>query len=649
MSARGRVTSVAHALLRAVSRLFSTPDGRLGLGVARSGDAARTSACATCSRMIAVVIVPGLLLAADPAVAPDYSVATKVFPNLIKPYVNRYVPEPNLSNAANVPLEVQDGKLRLSLAQVAAAVVQNNLTVAGARYYPAAAQTDLMRARSGASPRGVDQSAIPSGVFAGATGSSILGSAGGGGGGASNAGGITGAASSVNVGPSGVFDPSLRFTFSLDRTPSPLNTLVVAGIPQVTTHTAAATLSYVQAFPSGTSITASYGFQRQTSTQLSLLFNPAFTPGFTFTVAQQLVNGFGYKVNRALIEVAQNEQDIEKESFRQQVITSLAGAENAYYDLISARESVRTAEQALEVSEQLYRNNARAFDAGVMARLDVVNAQAQVAASQRDLVIAQTNVDYAELTLKSMISANLDEPFASAPIETTDSFPEPDNDKLPSLQEAVAIAQKNRPEISIANGNIKSDQDVMPFLDNALLPNVNVFGLVNTEGLNKVFGTAFVDNAQFAYPQVAVGVSVSFSLRNRQAQADEIRSRLELKQSQDTLVRTKSQVEVDVQNALIGVELGRAQVRAARGAVRTNEQKTDAERKRLTAGLSTSYNVILVERDLFAAQLAEVQARDVYAKAKVALDQAMGVTLDTNHINLDEALKGTLKTAPAVQ
>jgi outer membrane protein TolC len=124
---------------------------------------------------------------------------------------------------------------------------------------------------------------------------------------------------------------------------------------------------------------------------------------------------------------------------------------------------------------------------------------------------------------------------------------------------------------------------------------------------------------------------------------------MELKQSQDTLVRTKSQIEVDVQNALIAVTLGRAQVRAARGAVRTNEQKTDAERKRLTAGLSTSYNVILVERDLFAAQLAEVQARDVYAKAKVSLDQAMGVTLDTNHINLDEALKGTLKTAPAVQ
>jgi outer membrane protein len=610
-------------------------------------------ACATTSKLAAVVLLAQLLTQsvaqAQNPVAPDYSVAAKVFPNVLKPYKLLRVPEPVLTNAPNAPLEVQDGKLRLSLAQLVAAVVENNLTVAGARYYPAAAQTDLLRARSGQSPRGVDQSAIPSGVFAGATGSSILGSAAGGGGGASNAGGITGSASSVNVGPSGVFDPSLNVSFSLDRTPSPLNTLVVAGVPQVTTHTAAASVRYVQAFPSGTSIAASYGFQRQSSTQLHLLYDPAFTPGFTFTVAQQLVNGFGYKVNRALIKVAENEQGIEKESFRQQLITSLASAENAYWDLISARESVRTAEQALTVSDQLYRNNARAFDQGVMARLDVVNAQAQVAASQRDLVIAQTNVEYAELQLKSMMSATLEEPLESATIETTDSFPEPDEDKLPSLQEAVAIAQKNRPEISIADGNIKSQQDVMPFLDNALLPNVNVFGLLNSAGLYNYFGNALVDNVQFKYPQFAVGVNISFPVRNRQAQADDVRSKMELKQSQDTLVRTKSQIEVDVQNALIAVTLGRAQVRAARGAVRTNEQKTDAERKRLTAGLSTSYNVILVERDLFAAQLAEVQARDVYAKAKVSLDQAMGVTLDTNHINLDEALKGTLKTAPAVQ
>jgi outer membrane protein TolC len=105
-------------------------------------------------------------------------------------------------------------------------------------------------------------------------------------------------------------------------------------------------------------------------------------------------------------------------------------------------------------------------------------------------------------------------------------------------------------------------------------------------------------------------------------------------------------VEVDVQNALIGVTQARAQVAAAHETTLLNQQKLAAEQKKLDVGLSTSYNVILIQRDLFDAQLAEVQARDTYAKARIALDQAMGVTLQNRHIDPDEALHGQLSTAP---
>ena len=125
---------------------------------------------------------------------------------------------------------------------------------------------------------------------------------------------------------------------------------MVAGVPHVTTNTEAATFSYTQAFPSGTSISASYGVQRQGSTQRHLLFDPDFTPGFTATVSQQLLNGFGFAVNRALIKVAENEQKIERESFRQQVIAQIAAAKNAYWDLVAAGESVRAAQAALDAA-----------------------------------------------------------------------------------------------------------------------------------------------------------------------------------------------------------------------------------------------------------------------------------------------------------
>jgi outer membrane protein len=401
------------------------------------------------------------------------------------------------------------------MAQLVEAVVENNLTVASARYYPAEAQTDLLRARSGASPRGVDVSVIPSGVFAGAQGGSILGTAGGGGGFSSNAGGITGAASQVQVRPSGVFDPTLSVSFSMDHTASPLNSVIVAGVPKVTTRTAAGSINYVQAFSSGTSFTVAYGLQRQSSTQLHLLFDPDFTPGFTATVNQQLLNGFGFKVNRVLIEVAENEQKIERTSFRRQLESELVSAENAYWDLIAAQETVRAAEQALSGAQELEKNNRRELEIGMMARLDVVTAQAQVASTERDLIVARTNVQYAELQLKSMFGKNLEEPLASARIEATDSFPESEDSPVPSLEAAVATANENRPDLAIAAGNIKSQEDVLPFLKNSLLPNFNVFGLISTVGLYNYFGTSFIEAVHFRYPQVAVGLTLNFPVHNR--------------------------------------------------------------------------------------------------------------------------------------
>lgn len=184
----------------------------------------------------------------------------------------------------------------------------------------------------------------------------------------------------------------------------------------------------------------------------------------------------------------------------------------------------------------------------------------------------------------------------------------------------------------------------MPFIRNALLPNVNVFALATTVGLYDVFGTSLSEAIHFRYPEYAFGVSISFPLRNRQAQADDVRSRIELRQARDTLVRSESQVDVDVQNAWIAVRQATSQVAAAAASLELERQKLDAERKKLAAGISTYYNVILIQRDLLAAELAYDQARNAYAKGRVSLDQAMGTTLDACHIALPDALRG--KTTP---
>ena len=139
---------------------------------------------------------------------------------------------------------------------------------------------------------------------------------------------------------------------------------------------------------------------------------------------------------------------------------------------------------------------------------------------------------------------------------------------------------------------------------------------------------------------------MSIPLRNRTAQADNLRSQLETNQLRITRQRSRNTVSLEVRKAIIGLIQGKAQVEAAHKAASLAREMWDGEKQKLEAGASTSYQVILRERDYTSAQQAEVNAVTAYAKAFVEIDRARGATLDRNGIEYDDALSGTVSKAP---
>jgi len=142
------------------------------------------------------------------------------------------------------------------------------------------------------------------------------------------------------------------------------------------------------------------------------------------------------------------------------------------------------------------------------------------------------------------------------------------------------------------------------------------------------------------YPNYSAGVSLNIALRNRAAQADYVTSQLELRQNELNLEKTESQVKVDVQNARIGVQQARARYDAAARARVLQEQTLAGDQERYTLGATTPYQVLQDQRDLANAVTTEVEALANYTHARIALDQALGTTLEANHITIEEALKG---------
>ena len=617
--------------------------------------------CAYKSALVAALCICGLLPHTSLFAQNDKDESSKInsykanssglFSGIFKIFQERSVPRLTLENSPRIENLIHDGQLNLSLSDAMALALENNLDIAVQRYIPEFSQTDLLRSNAGQSPRGFSGGSTPGGLTAGALGAGISGS--GTGSGVGSAGGITGGGGAVQVGSSGNFDPTLNINFSYDRVTSPLNSKVVSGIYNVVGENTAFTASYAQLLPYGMSYSLTLNGQRQSTTQQNLLYNPASVTRFALGVNQPLLSGFGRLYNERYILVARNNTKVAEDVFKLQVINTIVAVENAYWDLAALQESVKVAEQALAVAQQLHKDNQIRLEVGTMSPLDVTSAESEVAARTRDLTVATTNLQLQEATLKNMLVKKVGPGLDAARVLLKDPMPNPKSADIPDVEKALAGALEVRPELRQSEINLKNQDISVNFTRDTLMPGLSIFGFYAGAGLRgstdqgktgmmDAFGQSF--KAEF--PEYAGGLSMSIPLRNRTAQADSLRSQLERNQLQISRQRLSNTIALEVRKAVIGLIQGKAQVEAAHKAAELAREMWEGEKTKLDAGASTSYQVILRERDAISARQAEVAAMVAYAKAMVEMDRARGATLDRNGIEYSDALNGKVSQAP---
>jgi outer membrane protein TolC len=605
---------------------------------------------------ICLVLPQVLLMAQTPedskAEIVDYSRGPSWFPSVLRPYQEQKVLPLVLESSPRLGSLIHDGKLELTLADAIALALENNLDIAVQRFIPNFAQIDVLRTQSGQAARGFSGATVPGGLTSGALGAGVSGTSTGAG--VGSAGGITGGGGAVSVLSTGTFDPSLNLNFSWDRATSPLNTTQVSGVPVVTGQTTAFSSTFSQLLQQGASYSLNLSGQRQSSTQGNLIYNPATVSRFSLGFNQPLLNGFGFLPNQRFIRVARNNTKVSEELFRLQIVNTIVQVENAYWDLAALQQNLRVAEQSLAVSQRLLKDNQIRLEIGTMSPLDVTSAEAEVAARTRDLTIARTNLQLQEAALKNILSKAVSPELDGASIILKDPMPEPRDSDLPPLDKALQGAFENRPELRQAQIALQNQDIARKFTKNSLLPNAAVFGFYAGAGLqgNTKTGESGIwdslsQSFQGTYPEYAGGLSMTIPFRNRVARADNIRTQLENNQMMIGLQRSRSQVALEVRKGIIGLIQGKAQVEAAHQAVRLARAIWEGEQSKLDAGASTSYQVILRERDFIAALQAEVTAVVGYSKAMVEMDRSMGRVLERNGVDYSDALSGTVSKMPS--
>lgn len=598
------------------------------------------------------------------AQSPEISIQSPPPPRFAGPLMRpfhlerRVVSAVNFSNTPRLESLVRGGNLYLSVQDVIALVLENNIDIAIQRYGPFLAREVLLRSEGGGLLRSVGTPIYPGPVSVSTLGVSV------------SAVGLAESGSGVNSGGGIVvgyganppnLDPFLFASASFQHNTIPQSNTLLNPVPALQNDGRNFQLAFGKSFLTGSNLQFAYVSSRNSYNSPAYILNPS-TQGFMdLYITQELLQGFGIAVNNRNIRVAKNNMKVTDLQVKRQVITTISAALNLYWDLVSFNEDVRIKEQALGTAQKLHEDNKKQVAIGALSAIEVTRAAAEVSSSKENLLISQTNVAQQETVLKNALSRNgVASPWLDdVHIVPLDRIVVPEKEDLRPTAELVEEALAKRPELEQTRINIESTRINLKGSKNALLPTLQAFADFANNGLTgdanalsngasglpdpyfvggygNMLGQIFRRN----YPNYSAGFSLNIPFRNRQAQADYVADQLSQRQAELQLQRSVSQVRVDVKNAVIGLQQARVRFETAVATRVLAQQTLEAERKKFQFGTSSIPLVVQAQRDLNNAQSAEIQAMAYYTHAKVAFDESVGQTLDVNGITMEEVKTG---------
>jgi len=582
-------------------------------------------------------------------------------------YSPETVPEPSLANSPRLLELIRDGKLYLSLKDAIDLALENNLDLAIARYNLPIADTDILRTQAGGFFRGVNTGVVQ-GTPGGGVGGFGTGAPGAGAGGTSSGAGGAGAGASglvqstLGAGtPVSSYDPAVTVSVGSEHQTTPLANLQIYGVPSLQLNTGQATFGYLQAFPTGTSISFQFSNSRQSTNSPFLFLSPATSGMFRFTIQQEILAGFGFGPNLRYLRIARNNKKISDIAFKDQVIATVTQIENIYWDLVSAYEQTQVNEQSSAFAQQTLENARKQLKLESIPEIDVMRAEAELSRRDQDLTVARTSLQLQETLMKNAVTKNLSDPLLEAmSVIPTDRMQPNQIQGASQIQELIAQALQHRPELAETDVDLLNRQISRKAARNALLPSLSLVGFYGGSGLagplNPLcqgctssvpvdFAGALENTFNNSSPDYYIGLNLNIPIRNRVAKADQYRSELEYRQAELRREQLKKQVRIEVRNAQYALEQTGARVDAARKARDLAQRTFDITKKEQELGAGSSYQTLTSQRDLSLAQLDLVGAMTSHKKAKVELDRATGATLEHNGIQIQDALNGTVSTA----
>jgi len=351
-------------------------------------------------------------------------------------------------------------------------------------------------------------------------------------------------------------------------------------------------------------------------------------------LTQPLLRNFWIDSSRLAIRIDKNRVKYNEYGLKLQLMQTLTKLEQTYYDLIYARESVHVQELAAEASDRLVAENKKKLEVGAMAELDLASAEAQAAHDRAAIIATKSALGTQERVLKTYITDQIAK-WADISIEPTGTLTAPKREF--NRQNSWRKALESRPDYQQAKLDAEQAGIQLKYAFNQMFPELDVLGSFGYNGSGTVFSGALYDVQQRDLPTWSVGGQISMPLTDVGPRNTYKAQKISMQQYVLTVKQRERDILIAVDNDIGTLLADYNSVQATHAQRLYEEQALDAEQKKLANGKSTTYQVLLVQRDLTNARGLEIQALDLYNNhlAQLSLDE--GTTLE--RLNIDFVVK----------
>lgn len=320
---------------------------------------------------------------------------------------------------------------------------------------------------------------------------------------------------------------------------------------------------------------------------------------WTFGKVEGAIDAARYQKNIADLNVYKTEAD-----------TKLAAVQ-AYYQYLEAIKLAEVQAQSVTDYASHLNNVQQQFDAGIVAKLDVLSSNVSLANAKQKSIAADNTRDVAEANLNNIMRV---------PMNTTlnpldKNFPEPEFDL--TMEQAILMAQKYRWELVEADYGVKAAEASLRSAKARYLPTVSVGGGYSWEEAS----VTAVDKDDWA-----VKGGLSWSLWDGGAtQASVKKADAAVKTAQETLLQAREKIELEVRQDYLNVLSYKEQIRAAEASVAQAEEAYKIATVRYSSGVGINLDVLDAELALNTARTNYITALYNYNIGLATLEHAMGV------------------------